>query len=819
MLNIDPKSTKVILIGVSEFQDKSFINAPPIRNNVAKLNELLQDEKIIGILQKNILILDKNETHSEIYKKIKEFLEQDFTDTVIFYFAGHGYKTDNGKFFFVTNNTIKSFITGTALPWDKIKMLCEEGSGIQQRFYIIDACHSGAAALGDDDEELELEDGSALIAAAKADSKSYFQATDQYTYFTDALINILESGIQNIEQPELAVKVLYKQLYDNLKNKNFDLTIKTTDKIDNVTLFKNRSFDKVAILLKEGDEYFIKLNFIDAEKCYKDALVEYFDAENPDKDKIEQIKAKRRIALERQKIKQNIQDEIIRKQEEERKANDQAELRQKQEEERKAKEQAELKQQQEEEQRAKEQTELKQKQEGERKDKEQAELKRKQDEEKKANEQAELKQKKDQEQKINKRAEFNQKPKDRWQTRQLEIKTARQTAQKRQLSLILLSIITISIIVILIWQPWKNKANVKIQEKIGNVNNEKMGNVIIEAEKNFAICKACHTIGGGKLIGPDLQGVTERREEAWLIKFIQNPQAMIDAGDPIAVQVFEENNKIPMPPNSRLSEEQIKDMLLYIESGGVVAGVEVAEEDEIGYAPGNDKKSSDENKKSVEIIWLDNKNGYFIDPRDQVKYKVAKIGNQTWMAENLKAIKYNDGNAIPLVSDKTGWSELKTPGYCWYNNDEAANKNTYGALYNWYAVNTGKLCPTGWHVPTDEEWKVLEGAVDSQYAIGDNTWDEESVFRGFDAGMNLKTTSGWYENGNGSDLFGFSALPGGFRLSRNFGTLGYYVNWWSATEYSSRRAWYRSLNYESDRVYRNYNHDKEGGFSVRCLRD
>jgi len=89
-----------------------------------------------------------------------------------------------------------------------------------------------------------------------------------------------------------------------------------------------------------------------------------------------------------------------------------------------------------------------------------------------------------------------------------------------------------------------------------------------EAEKNFTICKACHTIGGGKLVGPDLKGVTERRDEAWLIKFIQNSQEVINSGDPIAIQVFEENNKVPMPPNPQLSDEQVKELLLYIKNGG-----------------------------------------------------------------------------------------------------------------------------------------------------------------------------------------------------------------------------------------------------------
>jgi len=179
MSKINPKETKAILIGVSEFQDKSFINAAPIKNNVTKLYDLLQNDKIIGLDNENILLLNNNETHGEILKAIKAFL-QEAVDTVIFYFAGHGYKNDaDNKFYLVTNNTDKEDIDITSLPWEKVKNILEKGSGIQQRFYILDACHSGAAALGENDEELILEDGSALIAAAKADSKAYFNQTDE----------------------------------------------------------------------------------------------------------------------------------------------------------------------------------------------------------------------------------------------------------------------------------------------------------------------------------------------------------------------------------------------------------------------------------------------------------------------------------------------------------------------------------------------------------------------------------------------------------------------------------------------------------------
>ncbi len=92
-------------------------------------------------------------------------------------------------------------------------------------------------------------------------------------------------------------------------------------------------------------------------------------------------------------------------------------------------------------------------------------------------------------------------------------------------------------------------------------------------------------------------------------------------------------------------------------------------------------------------------------------YTVVKIGNQTWMAENLKTTRFNDGTPIPLVSDNTTWSTLSTPGYCWYNNDSVNFKDFGGALYNWYAVNTAKLAPPGWHVPTDAEWTTLTNYV------------------------------------------------------------------------------------------------------------
>jgi len=133
-------------------------------------------------------------------------------------------------------------------------------------------------------------------------------------------------------------------------------------------------------------------------------------------------------------------------------------------------------------------------------------------------------------------------------------------------------------------------------------------------------------------------------------------------------------------------------------------------------------------------------------------YPTVNIGTQVWMAENLKTTKYNDGMAMPLVSDNNAWEALKTPGYCWYNNDAAANKNRFGALYNWYTVNTKKLCPAGWHVPNDKEWTTLR-----TYLGGEEI-----------AGGKLKetgTTHWTSPNTDATNQTEFTALPGGGRRS------------------------------------------------------
>jgi uncharacterized protein (TIGR02145 family) len=187
-------------------------------------------------------------------------------------------------------------------------------------------------------------------------------------------------------------------------------------------------------------------------------------------------------------------------------------------------------------------------------------------------------------------------------------------------------------------------------------------------------------------------------------------------------------------------------------------------------------------------------------------YHTVKIGAQTWMVENLKTTHYNDGTAIPLVTGNTAWGSLTTPGYCWYNNDQATYGSTYGALYNWYAVNTGKLCPTGWHVATDAEWTQL-----TDYLGGENV-----------AGGKMKEAglSHWKSPNTGANnSSGFTALPGGYRyLDGSFGSLTYGALFWSSSQYDAANAWGRSLGCYLEYVGR-LSGSKTYGFSCRCLQD
>jgi uncharacterized protein (TIGR02145 family) len=209
-------------------------------------------------------------------------------------------------------------------------------------------------------------------------------------------------------------------------------------------------------------------------------------------------------------------------------------------------------------------------------------------------------------------------------------------------------------------------------------------------------------------------------------------------------------------------------------------------------------------------------------------YDVVKIGNQCWMSNNLRVRHYADGISINEVSDSANWSNLtaSSKAYCWYNNDSASNAETYGALYTWAAAMNGSssstsnpsgiqgVCPDGWHLPSDAEWEEL-----AEYISNDNGGYSTNVNGWFNVGGHLKATSGWGTGYNGTDDYGFSALPGGNRFGDgSFDYIGNYGHWWSATESGTDNAHFRYIGYDND-DFSEATDPKKGGVSVRCLRD
>jgi uncharacterized protein (TIGR02145 family) len=191
-------------------------------------------------------------------------------------------------------------------------------------------------------------------------------------------------------------------------------------------------------------------------------------------------------------------------------------------------------------------------------------------------------------------------------------------------------------------------------------------------------------------------------------------------------------------------------------------------------------------------------------------YNTVTIGDQEWLAENLKTTTLIDGTPIELVTEDVEWQDRTTPGYCFYDNDESTYKDPYGPLYNWFTVNTGKLCPDGWHVPTNDDWATL-----MDYLGGSNS-----------AGGKLKETgtTHWSNPNQGAtNETGFNAVPGGYRNAFNipsFMDIRDYGAWWSSTEDENNYeyAWYYIMDYFTPDLYNN-NYYKKHGFSVRCIKD
>jgi uncharacterized protein (TIGR02145 family) len=204
-------------------------------------------------------------------------------------------------------------------------------------------------------------------------------------------------------------------------------------------------------------------------------------------------------------------------------------------------------------------------------------------------------------------------------------------------------------------------------------------------------------------------------------------------------------------------------------------------------------------------------------------YKTVTIGTQVWMAENLRTSKFNDGTEIPLVEEISIWDTLTTPGYCWYENGAETYGTTYGALYNWYTVETDKLCPTGWHVPSDAEWVTFINYLSiNRYGFEGSGDDIAKSISGTNAWRSSPTPGAPGNDQLTNNSAGFNGFPAGLRgVGVNFSLRGRYTCWWSSTGGLSAYA------VDFDGIYLSNITPRPGtgysvpgvGYSVRCVKD
>jgi uncharacterized protein (TIGR02145 family) len=197
-----------------------------------------------------------------------------------------------------------------------------------------------------------------------------------------------------------------------------------------------------------------------------------------------------------------------------------------------------------------------------------------------------------------------------------------------------------------------------------------------------------------------------------------------------------------------------------------------------------------------------------VTDRDGNVYNTVTIGAQTWMAENLKTTRYQNGDLIgTTTSVDLDITNENSPKYQWAYGGNESNVSTYGRLYTWYGViDSRNVCPTGWHVPTDAEWTSLTTYLGGEGAAGGK--------------LKETATTHWLTpNTDATNETNFTALPGGYRNQNGeFSGIGNYGYWWSSTENTTIAAWNRSMSYGSSSVSRNASFERNG-ISVRCVKN
>ncbi len=264
MLNLlNPNKTRAILIGTTEFVD--FNNIDAVENNLTEFAKVLADEKIFGLLPENNIVIIKNQTNEDVELKLIEYTEnarKENIETLIVYFAGHGFRNREGKYFLATKNSRKKLIRtsgNSAIAYDTVKRIIKS-SKIPQTIIFIDACYSGSVAQGNDKQIFKkyIAEGTYTITSSDSTELSYFDSDAKHTIFTGELLNILKNGLQSIEKEKVSLTDLYKELRTSIKEKKPAMSpqqLASKEIIgEDFLFFKNTNYDKKALIQNQINE-------------------------------------------------------------------------------------------------------------------------------------------------------------------------------------------------------------------------------------------------------------------------------------------------------------------------------------------------------------------------------------------------------------------------------------------------------------------------------------------------------------------------------------------------------------------------------------